>query len=294
MSNIYQVLDYKQSPENNKENEVIVLIDLSNYIFHRFHAVSTWCKMSNNVFETNQQYIDMYERMFEKHLLNIAKKCKCNKKWENLFLMADCPREDIWRNKHYKDYKKNRELRVKQDIIPEIFNKTYSDIIPRLREKNKFNLIRINTAEADDIIGIAKKYYRAKYPKIQIIIISNDNDYIQLVDEYTTIYNHAFKNLAERIPKEISKVTDDKSIGEVFLTYKILKGDVSDNISSVCKMSGKKILEICLDDEKFEKHLKDEKFKNNYNRNNLLINLEMTPDNIKKDVENILQKLKSI
>jgi 5'-3' exonuclease len=290
MSNIYQVLDSKKDIEK----EVIVLVDLSNFIFHRFHAVSTWCKMSNNVFETDQQYIDMYERMFEKHLLNIAKKCKCNKKWSNLFLMADCPREDIWRNKYYKEYKKNRELRVKQDIIPQIFNKTYSEIIPRLREKNKFNLIKIDTAEADDIVGIAKSYYRNKYPKIQIVIISNDNDYIQLVDEYTTIYNHAFKNLVERIPKEIIDSTSIANLGDVFLTYKILKGDVSDNIAPVSKMTSKKFIELCLNDEALKVSMEDEKFKKNYNTNNLLINLRMTPDNIRSDVEKILQKLKSI
>jgi 5'-3' exonuclease len=275
MSNIYQVLDSKKDIEK----EVIVLVDLSNFIFHRFHAVSTWCKMSNNVFETDQQYIDMYERMFEKHLLNIAKKCKCNKKWSNLFLMADCPREEIWRNKHYKEYKKNRELRVKQDIIPQIFNKTYSEIIPRLREKNKFNLIKIDTAEADDIVGIAKKYYRDKYPKIQIVIISNDNDYIQLVDEYTTIYNHAFKNLVERIPKEIVDSTTIAKLGD---------------ITPVSKMTSKKIIELCLNDENLKASMEDEKFKNNYDTNNLLINLRMTPDNIRSDVEIILQKLKSI
>lgn len=291
MNNIYQLLDNKHIEMSKKMKEPVVLIDLSNYIFHRFHAVSAWCKISDTKFETNQQYIDMYERMFEKHLLNIKKKCKCE--WTNLFLLADCPREEIWRNQYYTDYKKNRDLKVKQELIPEVFGKTYSSIIPRLQTSFKFNLIRSARAEADDIVGVLKMHIRDKYSTRPIVIISNDNDYIQLIDNHTKVYNHAFKNLLERIPKEILNAVDENIIGNVFLTYKILKGDISDNITPVSKMSNKKMLSLVLKtkEDEFEDCMLNEKFKQMYDRNNLLINLSMTPNDIKED---IIKKLRNV
>lgn len=287
--NIYQILNHVSVESEKKSKQPIVLIDLSNYIFHRFHAVSAWCKISKNTFESDKEYVDMYERMFEKHLLNIKKKCRCE--WEHMYLIADCPREDIWRNQHYPEYKKNRDLRVKQDLIPEIFNKTYVEIIPRLNKTFKFNLFKYQNAEADDVVGIIKTYVREQYPNRLVIIISNDNDYIQLIDNFTKIYNHSFKNLLERIPKEIIDCKDFNNIGKLFLIYKILRGDVSDNITPVTKGSVKKILELVLDENNLSKAMEDCKFAELYNRNNLLINLDMTPEEIKM---NVSQKLKTI
>lgn len=285
--NIYQILNSVEYEKKTKQP--VVLIDLSNFIFHRFHAVSAWSKISKNEFESDKEYIEMYERMFEKHLMNIKKKCKCE--WENLFLVADCPREDIWRNKYYPEYKKNRDLRVKQDLIPEIFNKTYSELIPRLYAEHKFNLLKISNAEADDVIGIIKTYVRQKYPNRLIVIISNDNDYIQLVDNNTKIYNHAFKNLLDRIPKEIREHCCMDIIGKIFLTYKILKGDTSDNITPVTRGSVKKCIELAINNDQLIKAKTEKKFYELFNRNNLLINLDMTPFEIK---ELVSEKLKTI
>lgn len=259
------------------EEDYFVFLDLSNFIFHRFHALNTWKSFSNNTFETDEEILYMYEKMFEKHFLTIKKKLNC--KWNNIFLAKDCHRADIWRIKHYPEYKACRS--TKTDIIGEIFKKTYTEIIPRLQKEHNFNLLYEAEAEADDIISVSKKYLREKYPNRFIIILTNDNDYIQLIDDYTIIKNQNYKQIVDRIPKMLS-CFDHKKMGEKYLFYKILKGDTSDNINPVTKqITQKNILDYIENPEKLEKLLSENhELREKYDMNNLLINMNMIPEEL--------------
>lgn len=281
----------KKTPlkKNSKENETIVLLDLSNFIFQRFYAVNTWSNLSDNAFSSDKECIDMYERMFQKHLLNIKKKCRC--KWENLYMAIDCSRDTIWRLKYYKEYKQNRSGKLKHELVPHIFQKTYNELIPSLQKTHGFKTLKCPEAEADDIIGIISHHVREKYPERYVVIISNDSDYIQLIDDYTSVYNQSFKNLIERIPKELI-CSDIKLMGSNFLKYKILKGDTSDNISQVfSRTNNQSIIEMIFEDDKLQKKLDIDNNREIFNTNNLIINLKMTPEYIRKKV---LENLKSI
>lgn len=279
----------KKEVPTKAKNDTVVLIDLSNFIFQRFYAVNTWANMSDNEFSCDEECIKMYERMFEKHLLNIKKKCKCE--WENMYLATDCSRDSIWRMKHCSTYKGNRGVKLKHDLIPKIFYTTYNELIPRLQETFDFKILKCAEAEGDDIIGVVKHYMRKQFPTRIIVIISNDSDYIQLIDNYTSVYNQSFKNLIDRIPIEL-RCADLKVLGDNYLQYKILKGDVSDNISPVFpKMNSKNIIKMIFDESMLSEKLHELKCIDNYDLNKLIIDLKMTPDYIK---QNIIENLKSI
>lgn len=286
-----KILTMKKKPtmKTTKEKDTIVLLDLSNFIFQRFYAVNTWCNLSDNAFSSQEECIAMYERMFQKHLLNIKKKCKCT--WENLYMAIDCSRDTIWRLKYYNEYKQNRSVKLKHELIPHIFQKTYNEIIPTLQKTHGFKTLKCPEAEADDIIGIVSHHVREKYPSRYVVVISNDSDYIQLIDDYTSVYNQSFKNLIDRIPKELI-CSDIKLMGCNYLKYKILKGDTSDNISQVfSRTSAKSIIDMIFDDDKLQEKLDINNNRERYDTNNLIINLKMTPEYIRKKV---LENLKSI
>jgi hypothetical protein len=83
-----------------------------------------------------------------------------------------------------------------------------------------------------------------------------------------------------------------KIMGDHFLKYKILKGDTSDNISQVfSRTSAKSIIEMIYEDDKLQAKLDMNNSREIYNTNNLIINLKLTPEYIRKKV---IENLKSI
>ena len=77
--------------------------------------------------------------------------------------------------------------------------------------------------EADDITYIIQKQIKNEFNNPIIIIITNDNDYLQMYDKNTIIINMQFKDLSLRI------MNDPK----VELEFKIIYGDKSDNIPKI-------------------------------------------------------------
>ena len=83
-----------------------------------------------------------------------------------------------------------------------------------------------------------------------------------------------------------------KSRGEdIDLKLKILQGDVSDNISSIFqkRITINKVLELVKDEEKLERYLEDNiESKKLYNRNKLLIDFDMIPENIRININSLI------
>ena len=103
----------------------------------------------------------------------------------------------------------------------------------------------------------------------KLIIITNDNDYLQLIDENTKIINLANKDIGER------------SIGDpkLDLRIKLIMGDKSDNIQPIHKGIGQKIaLKLAsLSNEEFEEYLIEKNCKDKYENNRLLVDFTMIP-----------------
>ena len=88
--------------------------------------------------------------------------------------------------------------------------------------------ISIDKAEADDIIAYYAKYLPKKYNS-QVIIISSDKDFLQLVDKKVTVYRPMERKFYQR--KNIEEKF--KVLPENFILYKTLLGDASDKIQGI-------------------------------------------------------------
>ncbi len=231
--------------------EDIIFIDLSYFIFYRYYATLNWYKNYNKQdfkisdIMQNDDFVNKYSKRFETILSDIVKSYSV--KWKNVFLVKDCAREDIWRNSLYSGYKATREDRM-DTFNGDVFKFTYNELLHKLEKDFELNIIDHPNLEADDIIAIIKNSIRERNKDNKIVIITNDNDYIQLRDRNTYIINIQGKDICSRVNMS----------PDLYLKCKIIMGDKSDNIPSIMKHVGPKISEkLAQDEESFQKLCKN-------------------------------------
>ncbi|WMM23801.1 5'-3' exonuclease H3TH domain-containing protein [Tissierella sp. MB52-C2] len=91
-----------------------------------------------------------------------------------------------------------------------------------------------NGFEADDVIASYVKMYREK---MKIFIVSNDTDFLQLVDKNVSLYVYRGKNTIIYDEEKVFQRYGVKSA--LFADYKALIGDKSDNLKGVPKVGPK-------------------------------------------------------
>lgn len=263
----------------------ILLVDTSYVIFYRYFATINWMKMAEKISKKNEDndydkilentdFIKTYKKMFWKCIFDIAKKYKINN--DNIILCYDCAQKNIWRNDLFSDYKGNREDMKSPHFNGKIFPHTYENIIPELIKNYKIQIMKIDNAEADDVVAIIHKSIRQKNDKANINIITNDNDYLQLGDDNTVIINLAKKLIKTRGSGDYKKD----------LFTKIIKGDISDNIPPVFPKCGvKTINKIYENNNELEKmFIKYQESKKKYELNRTLIDFHYIPNNIQQKI----------
>lgn len=139
------------------------------------------------------------------------------------------------RRKIYPDYKKGRRTRIK-------FNRTYDDLSSSdIEEKNlKKELLRlvsyldvlpvtvmaIDNIEADDTIAYLCE---ETFKDSNVTIMSTDKDFLQLASERVKIWSPVKKKLFG-----CKEIVDEYGITcNNFIYYRIMEGDVSDNIPGI-------------------------------------------------------------
>jgi 5'-3' exonuclease len=139
----------------------------------------------------------------------------------------------------------------------------------------------VENAEADDVIAVlANKLYNQDKSRL-IVIISNDNDYLQLVNDKTLIWSLQNKLLNSKV----------ETTSQEMLMRKILRGDEGDNIPSIVgNMSEKDITELIQNRDKFESWLNTSDKRKLFENNQKLIDFNFIPDEIR---ESILDACKS-
>lgn len=247
----------------------IILVDTSYFIFYRYYSTLRWYKFKKEDIDYSEIHNDeVFIRAFEKHTLDTFNKlCK---KWKtklsNMILCCDCSRDTIWRHNHVEYYKENRV--VNSSFNSHIFSKFYSYIEENI-DKLGLSMVLQSNLEADDIVYLMKEKIKSLDYTNKLIIITNDNDYLQLIDENTKIINLANKDIGER------------SIGDpkLDLRIKLIMGDKSDNIQPIHKGIGQKIaLKLAsLSNEEFEEYLIEKNCKDKYENNRLLVDFTMIP-----------------
>jgi 5'-3' exonuclease len=227
-----------------------------------------------------------------------------------------------WRKQFYEPYKRNRvvkEAAKTQDEVSldDLFNQTYNNFITYLREKTNVSVIRCNIAEADDVIA----RFIHLHPNNEHIIISSDTDFDQLlapnVQRYNSLANQLItingyydengKPVIDNKTKEHKKVDDPQFI----LFEKCMRGDSTDNIFSaypgVRKKSTKKtigLIEAYADRDKkgfnwnnvmlqswVDHNGVEHKVKDDYERNRVLIDLTMQPQEIKDSLDVVIKEV---
>jgi hypothetical protein len=207
----------------------VLFIDLSYYIFHRYHAYINWYQLSkevklteDNIHEefTKKENIEHFKKLCISKLEEFKKKYKI-KDNNNIYLLKDCPRNEIWRNDLINDYKGTR---IQDRFVKSFFVEGMKEVI----DNSNYQVISYATLEADDLAYISiknlKENKELKFER-KIIVVTKDSDYIQLLK---------FNNLEiiDAHKKDISVRLKSSSI-EGFLKLKIMNGDISDNIKGI-------------------------------------------------------------
>ena len=196
-------------------------------------------------------------------------------------LVICCDSKKSWRKDVFPFYKANRKAnREKHPVdwngIFEVINSLTDDLINHF----PYSVIRVDQAEADDIIGtLAKNHYRDE----KVMIISSDKDFLQL---------QKYFNVEQFSPTQKKMLVSKDPNG--YLREHIMKGDrgdgipnfLSDDDTFVTDKRSKKVLStklkawVGLDPYEFC----NEKMLRGYKRNEQLVDLRHTPVDIKQKI----------
>lgn len=252
----------------NKNN--IILIDSSYYVFHRYFATYRWFSFQNidvsvDDITSNEVFITAFYKHINNDIKKICKKWNTNK--DNILFCVDCLRTEIWRNDIYDTYKATRVQ--KNNFNKKIFS-IFSDYVNSLG----FKYISQSRLEGDDVIYLSQRMIKTqletlKNNDISVIIITNDNDFLQLVDKQVHVYNMQFKELMKR----------GYNNPKIDLLFKAIYGDKSDNISKIGSgITKEKALMISnMADSDREKYIKDSGYEDKFLLNMKLISFENIP-----------------
>lgn len=268
----------------------LFFIDGGYYTFYRYYATLRW--HSFRVEEVNTDTIlensDFLNGLYN-HIDNDVTKWQREHqvKLRQIFLCVDCPRGSIWRCKVYPEYKGTR-------VHADTFQSGVFELVQKHLAKKGIRFLSYNELEADDIVSISAKYLSMYCPNVsKIVILTNDNDYQQLSSDHIKVMNMQGKLLNQRGTGDPLK---DKRM-------KIVLGDKSDNIPSVCKGVGPKTLEKVIDlpEEEFKEWLFKKGGQTTLDRyaiNQTLVDFDSIPTPLRvgfeKELENLIQQIEMI
>jgi hypothetical protein len=193
-----------------------------------------------------------------------------------------CDNKRYWRRDvfpHYKGHRKKARADSGHDwaSIFECLHKVKNELM----EYSPYRVLDVDGAEADDIIGVLARKYSAHE---KVMILSSDKDFVQL---------QTYPNVSQYSPtlKKTIKTDDPtKQLKELIIT-----GDRGDGIPNIlsednCIMEGIRQKAITKNrmSEMFNMNIAlegNDMIKRNWSRNQQLIDLTFTPDDI---VENII------
>ena len=231
----------------------------------------------------NHTNIDIDEDLMRHMILNSirANIKKFRPQYGNNVIIA-CDDRHYWRRSVFPYYKANRrKAREASDLNwPAIFE-VLGKIKAELREFFPYRVIQCEGAEADDVIGTLVQRFGNTSEKI--LVLSGDKDFVQL---------HVYMNVKQYDPVRKKYIINNDP--ESFIREHIMRGDSGDGIPNFlspdnCLVVGERQaairqnkLNIWLTQEPAQ--FCDQMMLRNYKRNQELIDLSMTPENIKSAI----------
>ena len=207
-----------------------------------------------------------------------------NVKFKNEFgeMIIACDAGNNWRRQIFPYYKANRrKSREKSEINWTAVFETMNKVRDELKEFFPYRVIRVDGAEADDVIGTLAQTYGNTNEKI--LILSGDKDFVQL-QSYMNVQQF------DPVQKKWRKTNDvDK-----FIKEHIIRGDIGDGVPNflssddtfVVGARQKPISQKKLDSwlTMDPKDFCDEKMLRGYLRNQQLVDLNFIPEDIRSEV----------
>jgi len=230
----------------------------------------------------NHTNADIEEDLLRHMVLNSVR--AYNVKFKNEFgeMIIACDAGNNWRRQIFPYYKANRRKnREKSEINWTSVFESLNKVRDELKDYFPYRVLRVDGAEADDIIGTLAQTYGNTNEKI--LILSGDKDFVQL---------QAYMNVQQFDPvqKKWRKTNDvDK-----FMKEHIMRGDTGDGVPNFLsaddtfvvgarqKPISQKKLDQWLDAD--PKEFCDENMLRGYLRNQQLVDLNFIPPDIKKEV----------
>ena len=200
-------------PENLDDNNSVILVDGSSYVYRAYHALPPLTTSTGQPTGAVRGVVTMVMRILQDH--------------PNAPVgMVFDAKGDTFRHEMYEDYKANRAA-MPDDLIPQI--EPIHEVIKALGIK----IFVVEGVEADDVIGTLAA--EAEQKGISTIISTGDKDLAQLVTKNIKLVN-TMKN-------EVLDIEGvEKKFGvkpEQIVDYLALVGDTSDNIPGVEKVGPK-------------------------------------------------------
>ena len=193
-------------------------------------------------------------------------------------ICCDSPKNCL--KESFTEYKANRKKRRETDSTDwtSLFEFLHQ-MIADLREYFPYKVMRVERAEADDIIAVLTQ----EEMKNPTTIISSDKDFIQL-QKYEGVQQWS------PLTKSFVKGNPEESLWE-----KLIKGDVGDGVPNILSSDdtlvtegkrqrpvSKKKMELW----KTDRSDWNEDMKRNFNRNEMMVDLEKTPESIRINIIN--------
>lgn len=232
--------------------------------------------------------IELKEDLLRHMVLNAIRgyRSKFVKQYGELIIASD--NKHYWRRDAFPYYKAHRKSwREQSELDWNAIWTAMNNIKDELRTVFPYKYIDVEGAEADDIIGtLCHEHGRELNSGEQILILSGDKDFVQL---------QVYANVNQYDPVRKKWIKNSNPVK--FLYEHILSGDRGDGIPNVlskddCFINGRQkplrktfIEKVTVNDDKgYRADLPDEETKRNFSRNEMLVDLSKTPDNIKLDI----------
>lgn len=238
-----------------------------------------------NLLVQGTKNVEIDENLLRHMILNSIRmnNTKFSKEYGQLVIACDAT--DNWRKQYYPYYKANRKKNRDESSLNwnEVF-RILNTIREELFEYFPYPTIRVDTAEADDIIAALCHEYGRYLGGDPILILSGDKDFQQL-QKYSNVDQY------DPTRKRWIKCNDPQK----FLLEHILKGDTSDGIPNILSADDtfvvgarqKQLRSTFINATLSADYPEDctlftEEIVRNYYRNKQLIDLDQVPDYIRE------------
>lgn len=154
-----------------------LLIDIYNLFFRAMHTINA------------KDDLDLQQGLLLHSMFYMIKKA-CDK-FNPSHMVICSDGNGTWRKEFYSGYKMNRIERLqertpaevlRQEKLTDVFE---NEFLPFIKEKTNVSFLATHKAEADDLIA----RFISLHKNDNVIILSTDNDFVQLLNDNVLIYN---------------------------------------------------------------------------------------------------------